>query len=163
MLNPFRVEASRPVFSAAASLLGILLLAGGAAAGECPADKIGVDVTTPGATEPSGVVDNVLASIDLGAEMIRADGRNLRLRQLVIQPGGVVPWHSHGDRPAIIYVVSGSVTEYASTCAVPIVHNAGEVAPETHGTSHWWKNTGAGEAVLLSADILHDESEKDMM
>src|SRR5688572_21546804 len=83
---------------------GLLALMGGAAtAGECPADQMGVDVTKPGATEPAGVTDNVLGSIDLGQEMLKAEGRKFRLRQLVIEPGGVVPWHSHADRPAIIY------------------------------------------------------------
>ena len=50
------------------------------------------------------------------------------MRRLAIKPGGVVPWHSHDDRPALIYVVVGEITEYASNCAVPIVHKAGEVA-----------------------------------
>ena len=144
-------------------VLGAPVLTNTARAGECPADKVGVDVTKPGATQPSGVEDSVLASIDLGEEMLKAEGRNLRLRQLVIQPGGIVPWHSHGDRPAIIYIVSGSVTEYASTCAVPIEHKAGDVAAETHGTSHWWKNNGDEAAVLLSADILHDDTDEHMM
>ena len=156
-------------FRKSTSLRGSVLAAGvfalmgsGALAGECPADQMGVDVTKPGATEPSGVTDNVLSSIDLGQEMLQAEGRKFRLRQLVIEPGGVVPWHSHDDRPAIIYIVSGTVEEYASTCAVPIVHKAGDVAPETKGTAHWWKNTGSETAVLLSADILHDETDANM-
>ena len=49
----------------------------------------------------------------------------------MIKPGGDVPWHSHGDRPAMIYIVKGEITEYASNCAVPIVHKAGDVSPET--------------------------------
>ena len=66
--------------------------------------------------------------------------RQMRVRQLVIEPDGIVPWHSHGDRPALIYVVEGEIDEYASNCAVPIVHKAGDVARETHDVSHWWKN-----------------------
>jgi len=85
--------------------------------------------------------------------------RTFRMRKLVIEPGGIVPWHSHGDRPAIIYVISGEVTEYASNCAVPIVHKAGEATPETHQTSHWWKNTGKEPATLISADLLKDPSD----
>jgi len=86
----------------------------------------------------------------------------LRLRRLTIAPGGFVPWHSHGDRPAIIYIGGGEVTEYASNCAVPIVHKSADVARETHVTSHWWKNTGKETAVLLSADLLHDASDHNM-
>jgi quercetin dioxygenase-like cupin family protein len=36
---------------------------------------------------------------------------------------------------------------------VPIVHRAGDVAPEKKGTSHWWQNTGAQPAVLISVDL----------
>jgi quercetin dioxygenase-like cupin family protein len=128
-------------------------------AGECPAGK---QVTSgkgqkPGATEPKGVTDTVLGSTDLAGEPLGIDHRLFRLRQLVIEPGGVVPWHSHENRPALIYVLRGEVTEYASTCAVPIVHKSGEVAPETHLTSHWWQNTGKQTAVLLSADLFATE------
>jgi quercetin dioxygenase-like cupin family protein len=134
-------------------------------AGSCPADKT-VDAgmgQKPGATMPKDVTDTVLSSIDLAKEPVKLDDHLLRLRRLVIQPGGVVPWHSHGDRPAIIYVVSGQVTEYASSCAVPILHKAGESTAETHVTSHWWKNTGKTPAVLLSADILHDPMDANSM
>ena len=130
---------------------------GAAQAGECPADKIAAGATKPGATEPKDVKDTVLAAIDLGGEIAGFEGRNLRTRMLEIQPGGVVPWHSHEDRPALIYVVEGTVTEYASHCAVPIVHKAGEVSVETKEVSHWWKNTGKSVAKLLSSDVFHDQ------
>ena len=55
------------------------------------------------------------------------------------------------------------MTEYASNCAVPIVHHAGEVAEEIKGTSHWWKNTGKTTAVLLSADLLHQTDDAHIM
>jgi redox-sensitive bicupin YhaK (pirin superfamily) len=70
-----------------------------------------------------------------------------------IKPGGVLPWHQHANRPALIYMIQGEIVEYASTCAVPIVHRAGDVATETHATSHWWKNLGKETVVLLSADL----------
>jgi quercetin dioxygenase-like cupin family protein len=137
---------------------GLLAAASGiASAGECPADKIADGATKPGATEPKDVKDTVLAAIDLGQEIDGFQGRQLRTRMLEIQPGGVVPWHSHADRPALIYVVEGTVTEYASNCAVPIVHKAGEVSVETKEVSHWWQNTGDTVAKLLSSDVFHDQ------
>ena len=36
----------------------------------------------------------------------------MRLRKLVVQPGGIVPNHSHAERPSNIYVVDGAITEY---------------------------------------------------
>ena len=97
----------------------------------------------------------------LGAkEALALNDHKFRLRRLVIQPGGVVAWHSHEERPAIIYIVSGTIVEYASTCAVPIVHTTGDVARETHTTQHWWKNTTRKPVVLLSTDILHDKMDQ---
>ena len=132
-----------------------LLAAAAVHAGECPADKRVADGQgqKPGATAPKDVTDVVRASTDLSKEPAAIKGRLFRLRQLELKPGGVVPWHPHNDRPAMIYVVSGEVTEYASNCAVPIMHKAGDVAAEKNGTSHWWQNTGKTDAVLISVDL----------
>jgi quercetin dioxygenase-like cupin family protein len=56
-----------------------------------------------------GVVDSVRSAVDLTKEALALDGRLFRLRQLDIEPGGIVPWHSHGERPAQIYIVKGSI------------------------------------------------------
>ena len=79
----------------------------------------------------------------------------LRMRRLEMAPGGFVPTHSHDDRPAIVYVVKGTVTEHNSFCAVPIVHTGGTVTEEFGvGYSHWWENTGNEVITFLSSDIL---------
>lgn len=147
----------------AAAALGVALLPAAALAGQCPAGKTGADVRAMNSTPASGVTDTVLTSIDVAAEPAAIAGRSFRLRRLEIAAGGVVPWHSHAERPAIIHVVSGTVTEYASTCSVPIVHKAGETTPELHATSHWWKNTGRTKAVLLSSDLLKVGEDGKMM
>ena len=139
------------------------LMSGAANAGTCPAGEVTTDGQKPGATAHANVTDKVIASIDLADEALKLKDHKFRLRQLVVQPGGVVAWHSHEERPAIIYIVSGSIVEFASTCAVPIVHSAGDVARETHTTKHWWKNTSKKPAVLLSADILHDKMDPHTM
>jgi quercetin dioxygenase-like cupin family protein len=141
-----------------------LAVSGAAFAGQCPNASFVPDGAgqKPGATTPKGVTDTVLGSIDLANEPVAVEDRLFRLRRLVIEPGGEVPWHSHDDRPALIYVVQGEVTEYASNCEIPIVHKAGDVAPEVKGTSHWWQNTGKKPVVLISADILHDPNDVNM-
>jgi quercetin dioxygenase-like cupin family protein len=65
----------------------------------------------------------------------------------------------------MIYVVSGEIVEYASTCAVPIVHRAGEVTPEKAPTSHWWQNTSNAPVVLISVDLfrVEDKANEKMM
>jgi quercetin dioxygenase-like cupin family protein len=130
-------------------------------AGACPADQVAENAMEAGATMPEGVTDEVLSSIDLSSKGEAWKGSLLRLRKLVVQPGGVVPWHSHEARPANILVVEGSITEYSSTCKVPIEHKAGEATAEFGALAHWWKNNGKTAAVLYSADILPPESGDD--
>lgn len=137
----------------ASALLASVLSAGAATAGSCPADKVTTDGQKPGATAHKGVDEKVLGSIDLAKEKINIPGRLLRLRRLVIQPGGEVAWHSHEDRPALIYVAEGEITEYSSHCSVPIQHKAGDVSVESGGLSHWWKNNSSKPATVLSSDV----------
>ena len=134
-----------------------LAMAGLAHAGQCPADKAVANDLPGAATAPVGVVDTELASVDLGNENVKLDQRRLRLRHMTIAPGGVVPLHSHEDRPALIMVNSGEIYEYSSKCAVPILHKAGEVAREFMGTRHWWKNTGTQAVDLIIGDIVNDK------
>ena len=131
-------------------------------AGECPADKTTTDPGKPVGAAAKGVSDTVLSMIDLSKEKVMVSGHTMRVRRLEVQPGGVVPWHSHAERPALIYVVSGQIVEHAGTCAVPIVHKAGEVARETHATAHWWQNNGKATVVLLSFDITIDPNDHHM-
>ena len=123
-------------------------------AGQCPAGQTAQNPLTGAPTAPKAVTDDVLGSIDLGPEISVAD-RQLRMRKLVVQPGGIVPLHSHNDRPALILTVSGTIKEYRSTCAQPIVHTAGDLTPEAEGISHYWVNDGKAPAVLYSADVHH--------
>jgi len=145
-----------------ASTLIAASLAAPAFAGECPADKMKTDSTKAVTYGPKGVTDNVLSMIDLSKEKVALPGHLMRVRRLEVQPGGIVPWHSHAERPALIYVVSGEIFENASNCAVPILHKAGEVARETDATSHWWQNTGKAPVTLLSFDIVADPNDHNM-
>lgn len=139
-----------------------LIGASAAIAGSCPSDQMRVDARAPVNNAGKGVTDTVLAAIDLEKEPANIKGRQLRFRKLTIEPGGIVPWHSHGDRPAIIYVAEGEIVEYASNCSIPIVHKAGEVRPETSGTSHWWENLGNKTVILFVGDVLHDQNDHNM-
>jgi quercetin dioxygenase-like cupin family protein len=154
-------------FCAAAAVAAATISASitGAIAGECPAGKVVADGQGQkmNPAKAKDVTDTVLNRINLLNEPVMLKDHALRLRRLVIKPGGIVPWHSHTDRPAIIYIISGTVTEYRSTCTVPIVHKAGEATAEAKGTSHWWKNTGKQTVRLLSADLFHDTADPHMM
>src|SRR5258707_565466 len=119
----------RTILFAAAASAAIGAFDAPALAAECPTASVRVDVREPGPSAPSHVTDTVISSIDLAGYNIA--GRQLRLRRLVVQPGGVVPWHSHAERPANIYILRGQISEYRSTCRVGIVHRAGEVVAES--------------------------------
>jgi quercetin dioxygenase-like cupin family protein len=152
----------RVIAVAALAVLAAVSIA--AQAGECPADKIVADGKGQAmnkAEAAKDVTDKVIASTDLAKEPVAIAGRAFRARRLDIGPGGVVPWHAHGDRPALILIASGEITEYASTCAVPIRHQAGDITAERNPTQHWWKNHGTTPVVIYSFDLFRVENKKD--
>src|SRR4029077_17459447 len=93
-------------------IAGSIALSSEAMAGECPADKMKPDAREKVDYKPVGVRDVTLGSIDLGKQAAHVEGRELRFRRLTMEPGGVVPWHSHDDRPALIFVQQGEIVEY---------------------------------------------------
>jgi len=140
-------------------LAGVVSLAAAAPAfaGECPAGNVGANPLTGAATAPVGVTEMELSFIDLGKEAVNLPQRRLRYRHMEIAPGGVVPLHSHSDRPALIMVNQGQIFEYSSQCTVPILHKAGEIGRESNGLKHWWKNEGNVTVILTIADIVNDK------
>jgi quercetin dioxygenase-like cupin family protein len=146
-MNTFKTLSMVSLFA-----LGGFALTPAAMAGDCPAGKEGAN-PLPVQTSPKDVTDTVIGSIDLGNGYNIA-GKTMRMRRLVIKPGGVVPNHSHTERPANIFVVEGAMTEYRSTCTVPIEHKKGDIAVEAGNLSHWWRNNTKKTATLISADIV---------
>ena len=68
------------------------------------------DQKTP---ETSGVAVRLLSKLDLGPEIEGMGGRYLRMRMVTIQPGGVFgPMHDHKDRPGMVYVLQGTITDH---------------------------------------------------
>ena len=155
----------RSIISRAArlTLASSLAFAGWAHAGECPAGKSAANALANAPSAPVGVTDTELASVDLSKENVKFDQRRLRLRHMTIAPGGIVPLHSHEDRPALIMVNSGEIYENSSKCEVPILHKAGDVAREYLGTRHWWKNSGNQPVELTIGDIVNDHKPETMM
>ncbi len=143
-----------------ACVAAVSLTTAPAVADECPVDQVRANATPAGPSAPSGVTDEVIASIDLG-QGYGVPGRLLRMRRIEIDPGGIVPWHAHNERPANIYVIEGSVTEYRSNCAVPLDHSAGDVVSESGEISHWWRNNSGETALLISADLLPPAKDED--
>lgn len=110
-----------------------------------------------GPARSSGIKAEELTAIDLAGQIEGLEGRRLRTRYWTIKPGGVVPLHSHVDRPATIYVVQGSIYEYRSDQAEPVLHEAGGISIEAN-VNHWWKNTSDEVCILVATDIVNDAS-----
>jgi quercetin dioxygenase-like cupin family protein len=135
-----------------------------ARAGECPADKVlrkpqKIETVTDASKLTAEVVQSVNPSGWRGMK-----GLMLRTRLLTIQPGGFVPTHSHADRPAIIFIISGEIIEHSTVCSVPILHKAGDSTAEFRpGLEHWWENKGTAPVVLTSSDLVPIEKMNDRM
>src|SRR6266496_853461 len=65
------------------------------------------------APETKGVTVKLLATVDLGPEIEGMAGRQLRMRMVTIEPGGVFgPIHDHKDRPGMVYILQGTITDH---------------------------------------------------
>ncbi len=103
--------------------------------------------------ETKGVTVRLLATLDLGAEIEAMVGRQLRMRMVTIEPGGVFgPVHDHKDRPGIVYIMQGTITDHRDGIATD--YGPGVGWPEDRNTWHWLENRGAVPAVEISVDII---------
>lgn len=74
--------------------------------------------TEQAAPETKGVVVKHLAALDLGPEIEGMAGRQLRMRMVTIEPGGVFgPVHDHKDRPGMVYILQGTITDHRNGVA----------------------------------------------
>jgi quercetin dioxygenase-like cupin family protein len=143
-------------------VLGSAIIASASFAAACPPEHKKAGVRKPPSDKiwdgaqlvTEGIVDKTIASVEIDKPPFNIDGRLFRMRTLVVEPGAVVPWHSHDDRPAIMFVIKGELTEYASNCAVPVTYKSGEYVAEGPGLAHWWQNHGSETTMLVSADLL---------
>ena len=72
----------------------------------------------PGAPETRGVAVEDLTTVDLAGEIEGMAGRQLRMRMVTIEPGGVFgPLHDHQGRPGIVYILQGTITDHRNGVA----------------------------------------------
>ncbi|MDH4365694.1 MAG: cupin domain-containing protein [Acidimicrobiia bacterium] len=103
--------------------------------------------------ETRGVTIDLLGTVDLGPEIDGLAGRQLRLRRVTMEPGAVFgPVHDHVDRPGIVYVLQGTITDHRD--GVDTEYGPGLGWPEDRNTLHWLENRGAETAVEISVDIV---------
>lgn len=102
--------------------------------------------------ENKGFSADHLRSLDLSEEIDSVKGRPLRMRRIMLLPGGVIALHSHKDRPTVSYFLQGEVT-YHQEGETPKVVKAGEGFAEGKGTTHWAENRSGVAAVWIAVDI----------
>src|SRR5512139_346 len=108
------------------------------------------------APETKGVTVKLLATVDLGPEIEGMAGRQLRMRIVTIEPGGVFgPIHDHKDRPGMVYILQGTITDHRNGVATD--YGPGVGWPEDRNTTHWLENRGTIPAVDISVDIVRQE------
>lgn len=95
-----------------------------------------------------------IGTVSLDGEFKSSDGLRMRVRELIIEPGGIVAVHQHTNRPGAAYIIEGEMTEHRSSETGPVVKSAGQTAMERSGVIHWWENTGAIAARALVVDIV---------
>jgi quercetin dioxygenase-like cupin family protein len=103
-------------------------------------------------TDYKGVDQQVLAAIDLAAEINSVQNRELRLSRATIAPGGHVGLHSHSGDPTIVYVLSGVLTNHHDDGTVQQFHSGGVFAEFGPG-AHWIENKGPESLTFIVANI----------
>ena len=108
------------------------------------------------APETRGVTAELLATMDLGREIEGLAGRELRMRLFTFEPGAVFgPVHDHVDRPGLVYILEGTITDHRGGVATD--YGPGPGWPEDRNTMHWLENRGTARAVEISVDIVRRE------
>ena len=117
--------------------------------------------TTIGKTEDApkgnkGFTASKTTVVELGPEIEGMAGRQLRMRMVTIEPGGVFgPVHDHKDRPGMVYILQGTITDHREGVAKE--YGPGVGWPEDKDTLHWLENRGTTPAVEISVDIVRQE------
>ena len=106
--------------------------------------------------ETKGVTVEFLAALDLGPEINGMAGRQLRMRRVTFEPGGIFgPIHDHKDRPGMVYILQGTITDHRN--GEEKKYGPGVGWPEDKNTMHWLENKGSTPAVEISFDIVRQE------
>lgn len=106
--------------------------------------------------QTKGITVKLLSTVDLGPEIEGMTGRQLRMRLVTFEPEAVFgPLHDHKDRPGIVYILQGTITDHRD--GVDTDYGPGLGWPEDRNTMHWLENRGTVPAIEISVDIVRQE------
>lgn len=116
----------------------------------CPPERVQANARAEGFGPTSGVASEDIAFTPLASDPTRA----LRLRRIVVAPGGVIAWHDHAAIQGMALIVAGELVELRNTCLDPLSYRAGDVAIEDAQTAHSWRNESDAEAMVLVSQVV---------
>ena len=128
-------------FKLSGAVLGILL-----------AFCVGVAVGQNAPMESKGTTTSAPTVINLSGQIEGVEGRQLRLRVITIDPGGVGAIHNHQGRPGMAYIAQGNLTEHRAGREAKD-YRAGDVLVEDIATVHWAENKGSESVLIVAVDI----------
>jgi quercetin dioxygenase-like cupin family protein len=106
--------------------------------------------------ENKGMKAEMLSGFDLGKQGLDDyKSRQMRIRQISVEPGGMAAFHSHSNRPALTFVMKGELTEHRKG-AGDRIYKPGEVLTESTDVDHWAENKTTETAVLISVDLFKE-------
>lgn len=116
------------------------------------------EIVADGPTENHGIEGvRLLGAVALSGEFPGMQGQELRAREIVIAPGGIIAVHRHEQRPGVAFILEGEIVEHRNDADGPILRRVGDAAFETTGVIHWWENTSDAQVRALIVDIVRSE------
>jgi quercetin dioxygenase-like cupin family protein len=106
-------------------------------------------------TQAVGLATPKTVTLDLGPEIEGMAGRQLRLRFVTLEPGGILPVHNHRDRPTVEFILKGSPTEFRGDQQRVVPE--GEAVVSDRSTTHWWRNDTRETVTFIAADIFRPQ------
>lgn len=116
---------------------------------------VGTTYLTAAEQEPpkkKGTEETRLQQFPLGAQMSGMGGYEFRGRRVVLPPGGATVEHGHSDRPGMVYLLEGSMTEYRGDAAR--VLKPGDTLACDANAVHRYVNATDKQAVFWAVDII---------
>jgi len=125
-------------------------------------DELGIRMhTVMGLTGPVALESEALSdtrTLDPASAHPALDGYIFRSRYIIVGPSGLVPVHSHADRPAITYIMNGEIIEVRSNADEPIVRSAGDITMDAD-IAQWWYNESDEPVFIFVGDLCPEGSD----
>lgn len=140
---------------AIASAVGIAFLIGGT-----PGSAQESLMEPPSAHHGVGVARLGMVPEDSLERQIGLSGHYLQLREITLEPGGVIARHDHANRPGLAWTMEGSWTEVRR--GHPGIDGGAREYPAGNGraivedaaTDHWFRNSGTEPVRVVVCDIM---------